>query len=81
MKSNNDGEKRKTYSYKTRCDKIRLRIIDGMDAICESKGKEAMNRAKYYDSYNLKATDPVGSYTGFPAKEFGVVPVQDADDL
>ena len=52
-----------------------------MDAICESKGKEAVNRAKYYDSYNLKATDPEGSYTGIPAKEFGEVPVQDADDL
>lgn len=81
MISDNHGEKKKTYSYKTRYDKIRLKIIDGMDSICKLKGPEAMNRAEYYDLYNFKATDPEGSYTGVPAKEFGEVPVQDADDL
>ena len=52
-----------------------------MDSICKLKGPEAENRAKYYDSYDLKATDPGGSYTGVPTKQFGKVPVQDVDDL
>lgn len=75
---NGDG---KPGSYKTRREKIRLKIIDGMDSICASKGEEALRKAEYYDSYDFKATDPEGSYTGIPAKEFGKVPVQDVDDL
>ena len=86
----NKETKNKTYSYKTRKEKIRLRIIDGsegkqmldgMDSICRAKGKEAVKRANYYDSYNLSATDPEGMYTGVPADTFGEVPVQDVDDL
>ena len=73
--------KSKAYSYKSRKEKVKLRILDSMDAICESKGPEAQRRAEYYNSYDLKATDPEGSYTGIPAKPFGSVPVQDADDL
>lgn len=94
-KSKNTGNK--TYSYKTRTDKIQLRIIDGIDdaktpensknmlcgmeSICRSKGKDAVKKAAYYDSYNFKATDPEGSYTGIPTSQFGDVPVQDVDDL
>lgn len=94
-KSKNNGNK--TYSYKTRTDKIQLRIIDGidedkvqqggknmlcgMDSICRSKGAEAVKKAAYYDSYDFKATDPEGSYTGIPTSQFGEVPVQDVDDL
>lgn len=97
-------EKKKTYSYKTRKDRIRLRIVDGpeekqmfddnrqmldgnhkildgMDSICKSKGEEAVRRAEYYNSYDLKATDPQGMYTGIPINTFGEVPVQDVDDL
>ncbi len=84
MNSINDKNAKKegkSYSYKTRQQKIKLKILDGMDSICESKGPEAQRRAEYYNSYNLKATDPEGSYTGIPAKEFGSVPVQDVDDL
>lgn len=81
MSFQQNGEKGKTYSYKTRQEKIKLRIIDGMDSICKLKGPEAENRAKYYDSYDFKATDPGGSYTGVPTKQFGEVPVQDVDDL
>lgn len=91
----NKDKNAKTYSYKTRKEKIKLTILDdnkqildgkcqmldGMDSICKSKGKEAERRAEYYNSYDLKATDPQGSYTGVPAGEFGKVPVQDVDDL
>jgi hypothetical protein len=86
----NKETKNKTYSYKTRKEKIRLRIIDtpedspvldGMDSICKSKGEEAVKRADYYDSYDWSATDPEGSYTGIPTDTFGEVPVQDVDDL
>lgn len=80
---NNKNNKKagKSYSYKTRQQKIKLKILDGMDSICKSKGPEAERRAEYYNSYNLKATDPEGSYTGIPTSPFGEVPVQDADDL
>lgn len=71
----------KTYSYKTKTRRVRLKIIDGMDSICAHKGSEAQNRAKYYDSFDLKKTDPDGSYTGVPTEPFGSEPVQDADDL
>ncbi|MGN1121821.1 MAG: hypothetical protein ACI4RV_05595 [Eubacteriales bacterium] len=71
----------KSYSYKSRKERIRLRIIDGMDSICASKGPEAQSRAQYYDTYDYKKTDPEGSYTGVPTHQFGQVPVQDADDL
>lgn len=77
----NEKKEGKSYSYKTRQQKIKLKILDSMDAICKSKGPEAEKRAEYYNSYNLKATDPEGSYTGIPANPFGDVPVQDADDL
>ena len=102
MDKNKDAKK--TYSYKTRKDKIRLRIVDtpeekqklsekgqmldgnhqildGMDSICKAKGREAVERAEYYNSYNLSATDPQGMYTGVPINTFGEEPVQDADDL
>lgn len=93
-KSNTPGNK--TYSYKKRTDKIQLKIIDGnddrktpenstmlcgMDSICRSKGAEAVKKAEYYNSYDFKATDPEGSYTGIPTRQFGEVPVQDVDDL
>lgn len=97
MNNKSNSNKNKTYSYKTRTDKIQLRIIDGidedkvqqgrenmlcgMDSICRSKGKDAVNKARYYDSYDFKATDPEGSYTGIPTSQFGEVPVQDVDDL
>lgn len=90
-------EAKKTYSYKSRKDKIRLRIVDdtdvqkghpknsklldGMDSICASKGSEAMKRAEYYNQFDYKSTDPEGMYTGVPTKTFGEVPVQDVDDL
>lgn len=70
-----------TYSYRTKTNRIKLRILDGMDSICEKKGSEAQNKAKYYDSYDVKKTDPDGSYTGVPTEPFGGEPVQDADDL
>lgn len=72
---------KKTYSYKTRKEKIRIKLIDGMDSICKSKGAEAENRAKYYDSYDFGATNPDGSYTGVTDSVFDPEPVQDADDL
>ncbi len=91
----NKDKNAKTYSYKTRKEKIKLTILDdnkpildgnhqmldSMDSICKSKGEEAVRRNEYYNSYDLKATDPQGMYTGIPAKEFGEVPVQDVDDL
>ena len=77
----NEKKEGKSYSYKTRQQKIKLKILDGMDSICKAKGPEAVRRAEYYNSYNLKATDPEGSYTGIPADPFGGKPVQDADDL
>lgn len=77
----NKDKNAKTYSYKTRKEKIRLTILDSMDSICKSKGEEAVRRAEYYNSYDLKATDPQGMYTGVPAGGFGEVPVQDVDDL
>lgn len=84
----NKDKNAKTYSYKTRKEKIKLTILDGnkpildgMDSICKAKGEDAVRRAEYYNSYDLKATDPQGMYTGIPAKEFGEVPVQDVDDL
>ena len=70
-----------TYSYRTKTNRIKLRILDGMDSICEKKGSEAQNKAIYYDSYDVKKTDPDGSYTGVPTEPFGSEPVQDADDL
>lgn len=81
MRHEKGSHEPKTYSYKSRKERIRLKIIDGMDSICESKGPEAQSRAQYYDSYDYKMTDPGGSYTGVPAHELGAVPVQDADDL
>ena len=84
----NKDKNAKTYSYKTRKEKIKLTIFDGnkpildsMDSICKSKGEEAVRRAEYYNSYDLKATDPQGMDTGVPAGGFGDVPVQDVDDL
>ena len=76
-----DRRQPQTYSYRTKTNRIKLRIIDGMDSICEKKGSEAQNKAKYYDSYDVKKTDPDGSYTGVPTEPFGSEPVQDADDL
>lgn len=77
-----DEEKNeKKYSYRTRTDKIRLRVIDGMDSICKAKGAEAVARARYYDSYDFGSTNPDGSYTGVTNEVFDGEPVQDADDL
>lgn len=71
----------KAYSYKTRKDRIRLRIIDSMDSICKAKGKDSQSKAKYYDTYDFSKTDPQGSYTGITNDNDYQVPVQDADDL
>ncbi len=97
MNNKSKNTQSKTYSYKTRTDRIQLKIIDGndekknpesgkemlcgMESICRSKGAEAVKKAEYYDSYDFKATDPEGSYTGIPTSQFGEVPVQDVDDL
>ena len=88
MDNNNKDTKNKTYSYTSRKEKIRLKIVDsekqmldGMDSICSSKGEEAKAKARYYDKYDFAATDPEGSYTGIPTEEFGKVPFQDVDDL
>ena len=81
MKQTDGTGKGKTYSYKTRRERVRLRIIAGMESICEQKGKKATERAQYYDGYDFQKTDPQGSYTGVPTDNVGTVPVQDADDL
>ena len=46
----NKDKNAKTYSYKTRKEKIKLTILDSMDSICKSKGEEAERRAEYYNS-------------------------------
>lgn len=82
MQKNEQNERKpKSYSYKTRTDHVRLRIIDGLDSICEMKGPEAVAKQRYYDSYDFSKTDPEGSYTGIPNEVFDGKPVQDADDL
>ena len=58
-----------------------LKLIDGMDSICDSKGPQAVEKAKYYNSFGLSKTDPLGSYTGVPSEDSDTRPVQDADDL
>lgn len=81
MSEENVKGKGKSYSYKTRREKIRLKLIDGMDSICDSKDPQAVEKAKYYNSFGLSKTDPLGSYTGVPSEDSDTRPVQDADDL
>ena len=88
MERNNRDNQNKTYSYTSRKEKIRLKIVDskkpyldGMESICNAKGESAVKKKEYYDKYDFTATDPEGSYTGVPEKLFGGVPVQDVDDL
>ncbi len=46
-----------------------------------AKGPRALERSRYYNSYDLQRTDPTGSYTGVPKEACDEEPVQDVDDL
>ncbi len=51
-----------------------------MKKASEKKKREVMAKAQKVANKRPSKTDPMGSYTGFPANQ-AEVPVQDADDL
>jgi len=63
------GEK---YKYKTRKERVTLRIVDGAKPETEGGNVPVLECSEQ--------TDPLGSYTGKPLDEDDV-PVQDVDDL